>query len=587
MSALRNINGLKAIVSGGASGLGFGAAKVLASQGAKVAILDLPTSKGNDVAKELGSNVIFAPVDISKEEQVKTAFDTVKEKFGGCDAVVNCAGIAHAYKLYSVKKQKMAEFDKTRKTIEVNVLGSFHMARYAVALIGENKADEHNQRGVFINTASVAAFDGQIGQSAYSASKGAIVSMTLPLARDHAEDGIRFMTIAPGLFNTPLLAGLPEKVKKFLSQLVPNPSRMGEPEEYGALVKHIIENRYLNGEVIRLDGALRMPPNYPASGCLAVVMAQPHFSLDDFQKLEKIGEGTYGVVYKGRNKKTNQTVAMKKIRLEAEDEGVPSTAIREISLLKELKHPNVVALEDVIMQENRLYLIFEFLSMDLKKFLDQLPARTMLDAVTMQSYMFQILQAMCFCHQRRVIHRDLKPQNLLVDGKGGIKLADFGLARAIGIPVRIYTHEVVTLWYRAPEVLLGSKRYSMGVDMWSIACIFAEMATKKPLFQGDSEIDELFRIFRIMGTPTEEEWKGVSQLDDFKATFPKWKYSGGLEDTLSKHLNKEGLHLLREMLIYDPSLRISSKRALQHPYFDDIDSNMLPAGNYRGELILN
>ncbi|VDM51332.1 unnamed protein product [Toxocara canis] len=197
---------------------------------------------------------------------------------------------------------------------------------------------------------------------------------------------------------------------------------------------------------------------------------------------------TYGVVYKGRNVKTNQMVAMKKIRLESEDEGVPATALREMSLLRELRHPNIVSLEAVIMQENRLYLIFEFLSMDLRKFLDSIPDGVMMDAKL----------AACFCHQRRIIHRDLKPQNLLVDSRGAIKLADFGLARAIGIPLRAYTHEIVTLWYRAPEILLGCPRYSMAVDVWSIGCIFAEMATRKPIFQGDSEIDELFSIFRLV-----------------------------------------------------------------------------------------
>ncbi|EGT33496.1 CBN-CDK-1 protein [Caenorhabditis brenneri] len=309
-----------------------------------------------------------------------------------------------------------------------------------------------------------------------------------------------------------------------------------------------------------------------------------NYTLDDFTKLEKIGEGTYGVVYKGRNRRTNAMVAMKKIRLESEDE-----AIREISLLKELQHPNVVGLEAVIMQENRLYLIFEFLAYDLKRYMDQLAKDEFLSPETLKSYTFQILQAMCFCHQRRVIHRDLKPQNLLVDNKGAIKLADFGLARAIGIPIRVYTHEVVTLWYRAPEILMGAQRYSMGVDMWSIGCIFAEMATKKPLFQGDSEIDELFRIFRVLGTPTELEWNGVESLPDYKTTFPKWR-ENYLRDKFYDKKNKEYLidenafSLLEGLLIYDPALRISSKKALVHPYFDDLDTSTLPAGNFRGEL---
>ncbi|KHN78242.1 Cyclin-dependent kinase 1 [Toxocara canis] len=352
-------------------------------------------------------------------------------------------------------------------------------------------------------------------------------------------------------------------------------------------------------------------------------------TLDDFVKLEKSAKvRTYGVVYKGRNVKTNQMVAMKKIRLESEDEGVPATALREMSLLRELRHANIVSLEAVIMQENRLYLIFEFLSMDLRKFLDSIPDGVMMDAKLQKSYLYQVCQAACFCHQRRIIHRDLKPQNLLVDSKGAIKLADFGLARAIGIPLRAYTHErriihrdlkpqnllvdsrgaikladfglaraigiplraytheIVTLWYRAPEILLGCPRYSMAVDVWSIGCIFAEMATRKPLFQGDSEIDELFSIFRVLSTPTESIWKGVSELPDYKESFPKWR-SNTLLEKMNKYLSAEGIELLQKMLIYDPGKRIAAKTVLKDPYFDDLDKETLPAGAFDGELSLD
>lgn len=288
--------------------------------------------------------------------------------------------------------------------------------------------------------------------------------------------------------------------------------------------------------------------------------------MQDFEKIEKIGEGTYGVVYKGRNRVTGQIVAMKKIRLEADDEGVPSTAIREISLLKELKHPNIVCLEDVLMEESRIYLIFEFLSMDLKKYMDSLPPEKHLDSQLVKSYLYQITNAILFCHRRRVLHRDLKPQNLLIDKNGIIKVADFGLGRSFGIPVRIYTHEIVTLWYRAPEVLLGSPRYSCPVDVWSIGCIFAEMATRKPLFQGDSEIDQLFRMFRILKTPTEDIWPGVTSLPDYKNTFPCWS-TNQLTNQL-KNLDKNGVDLIQKMLIYDPVHRISAKDILKHEYFD-------------------
>lgn len=200
--------------------------------------------------------------------------------------------------------------------------------------------------------------------------------------------------------------------------------------------------------------------------------------MENFQKVEKIGEGTYGVVYKAKNKLTGEVVALKKIRLDTETEGVPSTAIREISLLKELNHPNIVKLLDVIHTENKLYLVFEFLHQDLKKFMDA-SALTGIPLPLIKSYLFQLLQGLAFCHSHRVLHRDLKPQNLLINADGSIKLADFGLARAFGVPVRTYTHEVVTLWYRAPEILLGCKYYSTAVDIWSLGCIFAEMVTRR------------------------------------------------------------------------------------------------------------
>jgi cyclin-dependent kinase 1 len=304
--------------------------------------------------------------------------------------------------------------------------------------------------------------------------------------------------------------------------------------------------------------------------------SQTGVKMEDFVKIEKIGEGTYGVVFKGRNKKTGEIVAMKKIRLESEDEGVPSTAIREISLLKELQHPNIVCLQDVLMQEAKLYLIFEFLTMDLKKYMDTaIPKDELMDPKLVKSYTYQLLQGMLFCHQRRVLHRDLKPQNLLIDKNGVIKIADFGLARAFGIPVRVYTHEVVTLWYRAPEILLGSPKYSCPIDIWSVGAIFAEMCNHRPLFQGDSEIDQLFRIFRVLRTPTEDLWPGVTQLPDYKATFPTWS-TFNLKASM-KNITAEGLDFLEQTLLYDPSKRISAKKALLHPYFDDLDKNALPA----------
>ncbi|KAF4494208.1 CMGC CDK CDC2 kinase [Fusarium agapanthi] len=310
--------------------------------------------------------------------------------------------------------------------------------------------------------------------------------------------------------------------------------------------------------------------------------------MENYQKLEKIGEGTYGVVYKARDLANGgRIVALKKIRLEAEDEGVPSTAIREISLLKEMRDPNIVRLFNIVHADgHKLYLVFEFLDLDLKKYMESLPVsdggrgkalpegssphlqHLGLGDMVVRKFMFQLCDGIKYCHSHRVLHRDLKPQNLLIDKEGNLKLADFGLARAFGVPLRTYTHEVVTLWYRAPEILLGGRQYSTGVDMWSVGCIFAEMCTRKPLFPGDSEIDEIFKIFRILGTPTEENWPGVTSYPDFKASFPKWQRDYSKD--LCKDLDAHGLELLEMLLVYDPAGRISAKAAYNHPYFEPL-----------------
>ncbi|PVU97434.1 hypothetical protein BB561_000530 [Smittium simulii] len=289
---------------------------------------------------------------------------------------------------------------------------------------------------------------------------------------------------------------------------------------------------------------------------------------DRYQKQDKVGEGTYGVVYKARDTETGDFVAMKKIRLEGDDDGVPSTAIREISLLKELQHNNIVRLLDIVHSDAKLYLVFEFLDMDLKKYMDNTGPQG-LSPAQVKSYLHQLVKGISFCHSRRILHRDLKPQNLLINKHGLLKIADFGLGRAFGVPLRIYTHEVVTLWYRAPEILMGSRHYSIGMDMWSIGCIFAEMVSKRPLFPGDSEIDEIFKIFRVLGTPTEETWPSVTSLPDYKSSFPKWKPKSLAE--LLPNLCTDGIDLLEKMLIYDPSHRITAKQAMQHPYFKDVE----------------
>ncbi|GAA6057603.1 hypothetical protein JCM3770_005407 [Rhodotorula araucariae] len=288
-------------------------------------------------------------------------------------------------------------------------------------------------------------------------------------------------------------------------------------------------------------------------------------SLDKYERLEKVGEGTYGVVYRSRNKETGEIVALKKIRLEAEDEGVPSTAIREISLLKEMKDDNVVRLLDITHSDTKLYLVFEFLDMDLKRYMDKVGDGDGMGPDIVKKFTYQLIKGVYYLHSHRILHRDLKPQNLLINKEGNLKLADFGLARAFGIPLRTYTHEIVTLWYRAPEVLLGSRHYSTGVDMWSVGCIFAEMIMRQPLFPGDSEIDEIFRIFRLLGTPDEDIWPGVTTLPDYKTTFPSW-HAKDLQEHITGSTD-ESAELLAGMLAYDPAKRTSAKAALQSDYF--------------------
>ncbi|KFK36767.1 hypothetical protein AALP_AA4G167800 [Arabis alpina] len=310
--------------------------------------------------------------------------------------------------------------------------------------------------------------------------------------------------------------------------------------------------------------------------------------MEKYEKLEKVGEGTYGKVYKAMEKTTGKLVALKKTRLEMDEEGIPPTALREISLLQMLSQSiyivQLLCVEHVLQskdsispsptQKSNLYLVFEYLDTDLKKFIDTYRKGTNprpLESSLVQKFMFQLCKGVAHCHSHGVLHRDLKPQNLLLDkDKGILKIADLGLSRAFTVPLKSYTHEIVTLWYRAPEVLLGSTHYSTGVDIWSVGCIFAEMIRRQALFPGDSEFQQLLHIFRLLGTPTEQQWPGVMALRDWHV-YPKWE----LQD-LSRavpSLSPEGIDLLTNMLRYNPAERISAKMALDHPYFDSLDKS--------------
>jgi NAD(P)-dependent dehydrogenase (short-subunit alcohol dehydrogenase family) len=253
------IQGSTAFVTGGASGLGEATVRALAGRGARVAIYDLPRSKGAELEKELGPSTRFLAGDVTDEAQVGAALDAAIAAFGPLRGVVNCAGIGSASRTVG-KNNEPFPLAAFRKTIEVNLIGTFNVIRLAAARMAGNDPDANGERGAIVNTASIAAYEGQIGHAAYSASKGGVVGMTLPIARDLARHAIRVCTIAPGLFKTPLLMSLPAPALEALGASIPFPSRLGEPGEYGLLACHILENPMLNGETIRLDGALRMAP---------------------------------------------------------------------------------------------------------------------------------------------------------------------------------------------------------------------------------------------------------------------------------------------------------------------------------------
>jgi NAD(P)-dependent dehydrogenase (short-subunit alcohol dehydrogenase family) len=253
------LEGIGAFVTGGASGLGEATVRLLAARGAKVAIFDLPRSKGAEVAKDIGPAAIFVEGDVTSEEQVSAALDRAVGSFGELRALVNCAGIGSASRTVG-KDGKPFDLGVFTRTIQINLIGTFNAIRLAAARMVGNAPNADGERGAIVNTASVAAFEGQIGQAAYSASKGGVVGMTLPIARDLARHGIRCCTIAPGLFATPLLMGLPQPARDALAASIPFPPRLGRPPEFAALACQILENPALNGETIRLDGAIRMAP---------------------------------------------------------------------------------------------------------------------------------------------------------------------------------------------------------------------------------------------------------------------------------------------------------------------------------------
>lgn len=299
--------------------------------------------------------------------------------------------------------------------------------------------------------------------------------------------------------------------------------------------------------------------------------------MEKYKRTELLGQGTYGKVYKAQHVDTGKFVALKKTILSSDDEGVPATTLREVSILRTLQSPYIVSLEEVLHAEARsgtpvLYLVFEFLDYDLKQFMNSRFGKGVgLPVAMVKEFTFQVLLGLRFVHSMGIMHRDLKPQNLLVDVKKNVvKLADFGLGRVYSFPCGRYTHEVVTLWYRAPEILLGCREYSTGIDIWSVGCIMGEMINGRPLFCGESEIEQLFDIFRVMGTPNQNHWPSAMTLKDWH-TFPQWH---PVEVTKTfPHLAKlgdDGIKLFKDMVQLDPNRRVTASDALKSPWFDDI-----------------
>jgi len=285
-----------------------------------------------------------------------------------------------------------------------------------------------------------------------------------------------------------------------------------------------------------------------------------------YTKLDKLGEGTYATVFRGKSKLTDAIVALKEIRLEHE-EGAPCTAIREVSLLKDLKQSNIVTLHDIIHTPKSLTLVFEYLEKDLKSYMDDCGGIISLNNVKI--FLFQLLRGLDYCHKRKVLHRDLKPQNLLINEKGELKLADFGLARAKSVPTKTYSNEVVTLWYRPPDVLLGSTDYNFSIDMWGVGCIFFEMVSGRPMFPGSTTENELTLIFKMLGTPNDRTWPDISRNPEFiNGNYPNYR-----PEKLLNHVPRielDGLDLLQKFIQYVPTRRISAAMAMNNSYFSSL-----------------
>ncbi|XP_047977926.1 cyclin-dependent kinase G-2-like isoform X2 [Salvia hispanica] len=314
----------------------------------------------------------------------------------------------------------------------------------------------------------------------------------------------------------------------------------------------------------------------PAQPPQRINMLQGCRSVDEFERLNKIDEGTYGVVFRAKDKKTGEIVALKKVKMEKEREGFPLTSLREINILLSFDHPSIVDVKEVVVGSNldSIFMVMEYMEHDLKALMETM--KQPFSQSEVKCLMLQLLEGVKYLHDNWVLHRDLKTSNLLLNNRGELKICDFGLARQYGSPLKPYTHLVVTLWYRAPELLLGAKLYSTAIDMWSLGCIMAELLSKEPLFNGKTEVEQLDKIFKILGTPNETIWPGFSELPGVKVNFVKHKYNllrrkfPATSFTGSPVLSDAGFDLLNRLLTYDPDKRITAEEALNHDWFREV-----------------
>ncbi|CAK9325626.1 unnamed protein product [Citrullus colocynthis] len=308
----------------------------------------------------------------------------------------------------------------------------------------------------------------------------------------------------------------------------------------------------------------------------SVNMLQGCRSVDEFERLNKIDEGTYGVVYRARDKKSGEIVALKKVKMEKEREGFPMTSLREINILLSFHHPSIVDVKEVVVGSSldSIFMVMEYMEHDLKALMETM--KQPFSQSEVKCLMLQLLEGVKYLHDNWVLHRDLKTSNLLMNNQGELKICDFGLARQYGSPLKTYTHMVVTLWYRAPELLLGTRQYSTAIDMWSLGCIMAELLSKQPLFNGKTEVDQLDKIFRTLGTPNETIWPGFSKLPGVRVNFVKHQYNllrkkfPATSFTGSPVLSDSGFDLLNKLLTYDPEKRITAEAALNHEWFSEV-----------------